>query len=170
MSLNLDSDYTMTLNGRAESSPQTFDVLNPATEERIAAAPDASLDQLNAAIAAARAAFGPWRDRPIGERQTVLRNMAGLLEDHADGFMRLLTREQGKPHADARAEVACRAPSPRTVRAAWASGAGRRRPGACQRGVHRRAGCQPDTARGEQRAKLSSARDQWQPVGAIAKW
>ena len=105
MSLNLDSDYTMTVNGRAETSPQTFDVLNPATEERIAAAPDASLDQLNAAIASARAAFGPWRDRPIGERQAALREMADLLEQHADGFMRLLTREQGKPHADARAEV-----------------------------------------------------------------
>jgi acyl-CoA reductase-like NAD-dependent aldehyde dehydrogenase len=105
MSITLDSDYAMTLNGRAETSPQTFDVLNPATEERIAAVPDASLDQLNAAIAAARSAFGPWRERPIGERQAALRAMADLLEVHADGFMRLLTREQGKPHADARAEV-----------------------------------------------------------------
>ncbi|MGV2908785.1 aldehyde dehydrogenase family protein [Achromobacter sp. AGC25] len=105
MTLNLDSDYTMTLDGRGEASAQTFDVLNPATEARIAAAPDASLDQLNAAIAAARAAFGPWRDRPIAERQQALRAMADRLEAHADGFMRLLTREQGKPHADARSEV-----------------------------------------------------------------
>ncbi|MEN4923143.1 aldehyde dehydrogenase family protein [Achromobacter spanius] len=105
MIANLDSDYTMTLNGRAQTSPQTFDVLNPATEERIAAAPDASLDQLNAAVAAARAAFGPWRGLPIGERQAALRAMADRLEQNADGFMRLLTREQGKPHADARAEV-----------------------------------------------------------------
>lgn len=105
MMLNLDSDYTMTLDGRGESSAQTFDVLNPATEARIAAAPDASLDQLNVAIAAARAAFGPWRDRPIAERQQALRAMADRLEAHADGFMRLLTREQGKPHADAKSEV-----------------------------------------------------------------
>ncbi|WP_200964458.1 aldehyde dehydrogenase family protein [Achromobacter sp. Root83] len=105
MTLNLDSDYTMTLNGLGESSPQTFDVLNPATEARIAAVPDASLDQLNAAIAAARAAFVPWRGRPIAERQAALRGMADRLEANAEGFMRLLTREQGKPHADARAEV-----------------------------------------------------------------
>ncbi|MFY0478886.1 aldehyde dehydrogenase family protein [Achromobacter marplatensis] len=105
MTLNLDSDYTMTLDGRGESSAQTFDVLNPATEARIATAPDASLEQLNAAIAAARAAFAPWRDRPIAERQQALRAMADRLEAHADGFMRLLTREQGKPHADAKSEV-----------------------------------------------------------------
>lgn len=105
MQLNLDSGYTMTVDGRAESSAQTFDVLNPATEERIAAAPDASLAQLNEAVAAARRAFVQWRETPMDERQSVLRAMAERLEAHTDGFMRLLTREQGKPHADARAEI-----------------------------------------------------------------
>lgn len=105
MQLNLDSGYSMTVDGRAETSVQTFDVLNPATEERIATVPDASLAQLNEAVAAARRAFAPWSETSLARRQAALLAMADRLEEYTEGFMRLLTREQGKPHADARAEV-----------------------------------------------------------------
>ncbi len=105
MTLHFDSNYTMTVDGQPETSAETFDVINPATEARIAAVPDASLAQLNAAIASARRAFGPWRDTPMAQRQAALAAMADKLEAHTEDFMRLLTREQGKPHADAKSEV-----------------------------------------------------------------
>lgn len=105
MTLSFDSNYAMTIDGRATLSSESMDVLNPATEECIARVPDASLDQLNDAVAAARRAQASWSVQPLAQRQQALNAMADLLASHTDGFMRLLTREQGKPHADAKAEV-----------------------------------------------------------------
>ena len=105
MTLSFDSDYSMTIDGHGAMSSESVDVLNPATEACIARVPDASLAQLNEAIAAARRAFTVWRARPHDERQRALNAMADIVQAHTDDFMRLLTREQGKPHADAKAEV-----------------------------------------------------------------
>lgn len=105
MTLSFESNYAMTIDGRATLSSESMDVLNPATEECIARVPDASLDQLNDAVAAARRAQTLWAALPLARRQQALDAMADLLASHTDDFMRLLTREQGKPHADAKAEV-----------------------------------------------------------------
>ncbi|RYD41064.1 MAG: aldehyde dehydrogenase family protein, partial [Sphingomonadales bacterium] len=57
------------------------------------------------AIAAARAAFPGWAATPIAERKTALNAMGQAVMAHADEFKRLLTSEQGKPHAEAEGEV-----------------------------------------------------------------
>ncbi len=91
--------------GKSASSPEAFGVLNPATEEEIARVPDCSREQLNEAVAAATRAFQGWKARPISERQAVLLTLAERLEGKADELKYLLTREQGKPLADAKGEI-----------------------------------------------------------------
>ncbi|WP_033291795.1 aldehyde dehydrogenase family protein [Amycolatopsis jejuensis] len=98
-------DYVMTINGKPARSRATTPVFNPATGETIAEVPVASQDQLDEAVAAARAAFPGWAATPIEERQAAVAAIGDRLEAHAEEFMALLTREQGKPRAGAEWEV-----------------------------------------------------------------
>lgn len=100
-----DATYTMTIGGRAIEGADTFPVVNPATEEVIAQAPDCSREQLDEAVAAARKAFAGWRATPIEKRREYLLKMAEVLSANVDVLKNLLTSEQGKPHADAYGEV-----------------------------------------------------------------
>jgi acyl-CoA reductase-like NAD-dependent aldehyde dehydrogenase len=95
----------MTIDGKAVVGTATLDVVNPATEEVIAAVPDASEDQLNAAVDAARAAFPSWAATPLAQRQQAVAAVGGVLMQHIDELSALLTREQGKPLSAARAEL-----------------------------------------------------------------
>ena len=97
--------YRMLINGALVAAAETFAVVNPATGEEIARVPDASEADLDAAIAAARAAFPGWAATPIAERKAKALELAGAIMGHADELKRLLTAEQGKPHADAENEV-----------------------------------------------------------------
>ena len=91
------TDFKLLINGRLVNGASSMDVLNPATEEVVAACPTASEDQLNEAVAAAKAAFPAWSKRPLSERAELLNKLAdGLMARH-DEFARLLTQEQGKP-------------------------------------------------------------------------
>jgi acyl-CoA reductase-like NAD-dependent aldehyde dehydrogenase len=103
--MDFDRDYNMLIGGALEGAAARFDVLNPATEQVIGSAPDASKDDLDRAIAAARAAFPGWAATPIAERKAALNAMGQAVMAHADEFKRLLTAEQGKPHAEAEGEV-----------------------------------------------------------------
>lgn len=100
-----DSDYTLTINGQGVAGAGSFDVLNPANEQVIANAPDASREQLDQAVDAARAAFPAWAATPIAERKAKVQALAGAIFANAEDLLRLLTAEQGKPHADARNDV-----------------------------------------------------------------
>ena len=96
----------MTIGGRAVRATQTFDVVDPAIGQVFAQAPDASDAQLDAAVQAARDAFPAWAALPWGERQAMLARVAGIYMANQEELARLLTREQGKPLARARSEVA----------------------------------------------------------------
>ena len=85
------------INGRLVDGASTFDVINPATEEVLAACPKADLAQLNQAVAAAKAAFPAWSARSIEERRGLLVKLANELETHSAEIARVLTQEQGKP-------------------------------------------------------------------------
>ena len=102
--LNTEGGYRMVVDGRligTEDSP----VYNPATRQVVAMVPRASREQLNEAVDAATRAFAGWAATPLTDRQAAVTRMADLLEQHADEFMSLLTREQGKPRAGAEWEV-----------------------------------------------------------------
>ncbi len=99
------SDFTMTIGGKAVAGASSFSVLNPANELEIAMAPDCSEQQLDEAVAAARAAFPAWSATPIEKRREALLAIAGVLAANAEDLKRLLTSEQGKIHEDALFDV-----------------------------------------------------------------
>ena len=100
------SDYRMLINGRLIGAEINTDVINPATEQVIAPCPRASEDQLNEAVAAAKAAGPAWAATTIEERRSALLKLADTLNARSEEFSRLLTQEQGKPLSEATAEVA----------------------------------------------------------------
>jgi acyl-CoA reductase-like NAD-dependent aldehyde dehydrogenase len=95
------SDYPLLINGELVAGDLSMDVINPATEAVLASCARASEAQLNAAVAAARAAFPAWRDTPIDARKAVVGAIADVIEAHATELAQLLTQEQGKPIKDA---------------------------------------------------------------------
>lgn len=97
--------FTATINGKPVDTAAHLDVLNPATEQVVARAPDCSAAELDAAVAAARAAYPAWRATPIEERQALVKALGEAIKANKDELMRLLTSEQGKPHADATGDV-----------------------------------------------------------------
>ncbi len=103
--MNIENDFRMLIGGELVTGSATFDVLNPATTEVIAKAPDATAADLDAAVAAARAAFPAWAATPIEQRKAKLNELADVIMANADALKRLLTSEQGKPHGDAEAEI-----------------------------------------------------------------
>ena len=99
------SEYKLLINGKLVDGAKSSPVLNPATEETVAACPRASETQLNEAVSAAKAAFPSWSATPIAERKKVLSAIADAIEANASELARLLTQEQGKPIGDATGEV-----------------------------------------------------------------
>ena len=103
--MNIDSDFVMTINGESVMTEQTQPVYNPATRSVFAQVPDASQKQLDDTVQSAQVALKTWGTTTANDRQAALETYADLLEAHADAFMSLLTREQGKPRAGAEWEV-----------------------------------------------------------------
>ncbi|RYG04715.1 MAG: aldehyde dehydrogenase family protein, partial [Caulobacteraceae bacterium] len=103
--MDFHSDYTMTIGGEAVRGEAKIDVVNPATGQTFATAPDCSRDQLDSAVAAARAAFKTWRKVPIEERQALVRKAGETLLAHAEELGRLFTKEQGRPVDAAKQEI-----------------------------------------------------------------
>jgi len=82
-----------------------LDVTNPATGEPIARTPLSTTADVDAAVQAAAGAFPAWRRTPPGERIQYLFKLKFLLEDHIDEIARLITLENGKTFAEAKAEI-----------------------------------------------------------------
>ena len=96
---------TMTIDGAEAPAQATVDVVNPATEEVIAHAPECGREQLDAAVAAAARAFPAWSALPFEKRQRALLDFARAVERHRDGLADLLVLEQGKPRERAIGEI-----------------------------------------------------------------
>jgi len=87
------------------AAPDTLDVLDPSTGERIATIPAGSEEAADAAVRAARAAAPGWARTAPGERAAVLKAGARRLREHLDELAELQTREGGKPLGDSRGGV-----------------------------------------------------------------
>ena len=83
----------------------TLVVLNPATEQPIAELERAGVDETDAAVARAKAAFPAWRAVAPADRARLLRRLATLVEDHHEELAQLESRNVGKPISGARGEV-----------------------------------------------------------------
>jgi aldehyde dehydrogenase (NAD+) len=88
---------------RDAASGKTIDVINPATEEVIAAVASADQSDVDAAVAAARAAFdGPWGKLTARDRGRLLWKLGEKLMERADEIARLETLHNGKPIFESR--------------------------------------------------------------------
>lgn len=81
------------------ASPARIEVVSPFTEAPIGSVPAAATEDVNRAIAAARAAFdeGPWPRTTLDERITILGKVRESLETHRDEFAELISEEMGCP-------------------------------------------------------------------------
>ncbi|WP_299408385.1 NAD-dependent succinate-semialdehyde dehydrogenase [uncultured Roseobacter sp.] len=84
----------------------TFDVTNPARGDVIAKVADLSRAQVAGAIAQAEEAQKDWAAWTGKERAAVMRKWFDLMMENADDLGTILTAEQGKPHAEAKGEIA----------------------------------------------------------------
>ncbi|WP_306120433.1 MULTISPECIES: CoA-acylating methylmalonate-semialdehyde dehydrogenase [unclassified Roseitalea] len=80
-------------------------VFNPATGEPVAELPLSTVDELNAAVAAAKAASVEWGQTPPLKRAKHMFRFKQLLDENAEDIARAISREHGKTHADALGEV-----------------------------------------------------------------
>ena len=88
--------------GRSKSA-KTFPVYDPSTEEVIAQVPDANADDVNRAVAAAKAAFeeGPWATTTAQERGRVLFRLADKVRENLPALAEFECRNTGKPIVEA---------------------------------------------------------------------
>src|ERR1700748_2546738 len=99
------SEFTMSIDGQQQRAAERFGVINPATEEVFAEAPECTPGQLDQAVASAERAFKTWK-RDEEARRKLLLTAAEKLQAHATELARTLTLERGKPLAQAAGEVA----------------------------------------------------------------
>ena len=83
----------------------TVTVLNPATEQPLAELPQAGVEEADAAVARARAAYPGWRAVAPADRGRLLRRLATLVEEHGEELARIESRNAGKPIGGARGEI-----------------------------------------------------------------
>jgi len=83
----------------------TIEVIEPATEEVMAELPRAGVDELDSAVARAKAAFPAWRVVDPAERSAILRGLADAIEGRAGDLATMEARNAGKPISDAEGEI-----------------------------------------------------------------
>ncbi len=98
-------ELRLLIDGRWLSSAVSSPVVDPATEEVIAEVPHATTEDIDAALDSAARGFATWRRVPAAERAAIIREAARLVGERADHIAGVITRELGKPLAEARAEV-----------------------------------------------------------------
>src|SRR5579885_2922852 len=103
---NVPTDLWIGGKWRKASDNGRFDVIDPATERKIASVASATLEDAIAAIDAAEAAFEAWAGRKPRERAEILRKAYELIMRDAERFAKLITLENGKALPDSRGEVA----------------------------------------------------------------
>lgn len=89
----------------AASDGARREIINPATEERVDSVPLATTADLDRALEAADRAWLHWREVDAWTRSAALRRIAELVRARAETIAEVLTEEQGKPIAEARAEM-----------------------------------------------------------------
>ena len=90
---------------RESRAREFIEVTDPATQEVLALAPKATAEEIEAAIASAKAAFLTWREVPVSDRARVMLRYQHLLKEHHDELAEILAAETGKTLADAKGDV-----------------------------------------------------------------
>ena len=103
---NVPTDLWIGGKWKKSSDNARFDVIDPATEEKIASVASASVDDAKAALDAAQGAFEAWAGKKPRERGESLRKAYELLMRDSERLAKLITIENGKALSDSRGEVA----------------------------------------------------------------
>src|SRR4030095_11795322 len=102
---NVPTDLWIGGKWRKSSDGARFDVIDPATENKIASVASASVEDSKAAIDEARGAFEAWAAKKPRERAEILRKAFELIVRDAERFAKLITIENGKALSDSKGEV-----------------------------------------------------------------
>jgi len=102
----LDAKHGVFIDGHGLGTASTFDVLDPATRVVIAEISDGTASEAKSAVEAAARAFPDWAATAPRVRAEILRRAFDLMVADTDRLVALICVENGKPQADARAEVA----------------------------------------------------------------
>ena len=94
------------INGQWIKGSSRFDVIDPATGQKLADVANLGPVEAELAIAAANAAWPAWRNKTAKERSIILRKWFDLLMANQDDLGRIMTAEQGKPLPEAKGEIA----------------------------------------------------------------
>ncbi|MEI6600294.1 MAG: NAD-dependent succinate-semialdehyde dehydrogenase [Comamonadaceae bacterium] len=94
------------INGAWIKGGSRFDVIDPATGQKLADVANLGPAEAELAIAAANAAWPAWRNKTAKERSIILRKWFDLLMANQDDLGRIMTAEQGKPLPEAKGEIA----------------------------------------------------------------
>ena len=84
------------IDGRAVESAQYFETVNPATQEVLAEVAAGGEAEVNAAVAAAKAAFPKWAGLPATERARLIRKLGDLIAAHVPEIARTETQDTGQ--------------------------------------------------------------------------
>ncbi|MBB2200668.1 aldehyde dehydrogenase [Gluconacetobacter tumulisoli] len=105
--MGLQQNYDLFIDGRwvAASRGERLAVENPATGEILAQVANGTSEDVDRAVAAAKAAMPAWRRRTATERADGLYRLIGLIRRDAEHLARTITQEMGKPIREARVEV-----------------------------------------------------------------
>src|ERR1700681_907561 len=103
---NVPTDLWIGGKWRPASDQGRFDVIDPATENKIASVASATVDDARAAVDAASLAFDGWAGKKPRERAEILRKSYELIMRDAERLAKLITLENGKALSDSRGEVA----------------------------------------------------------------
>ncbi|MED5607735.1 MULTISPECIES: CoA-acylating methylmalonate-semialdehyde dehydrogenase [Pseudomonas] len=87
------------------TSSEWREVINPATQEVLARVPFATSDEVERAVASAKAAFKTWKKTPIGARARIFLKYQQLIRENMKELAAILTAEQGKTLPDAEGDV-----------------------------------------------------------------
>ncbi|MDR9426125.1 MAG: aldehyde dehydrogenase family protein, partial [Marinobacter sp.] len=83
-----------------------FEAVQPVSGETVWDGNSANLEDVDAAVREARAAFAEWRRKSFAQRQAVVEAFGAQLEDNKEDLAHQIGRETGKPLWESRAEVA----------------------------------------------------------------
>jgi len=103
---NVPTDLWIGGQWRQSSDGGRFDVIDPATENKVASVASATVEDAKAALDAADAAFPGWAAKKPRERGEILRKSFELIMRDAERLAKLITIENGKALPDSRSEVA----------------------------------------------------------------
>jgi 5-carboxymethyl-2-hydroxymuconic-semialdehyde dehydrogenase len=97
------------INGKPVAGSSYLETVDPATQEVLAEVASGGAPEIDAAVAAAKAAFPAWAGRPATERAALMRKLGDLIARHVPELARMETRDTGQPIAQTGRQLVPRA-------------------------------------------------------------